>query len=201
MTAAGPGPDAASVAPPAEAGAAPAPAAGAAAAPPRRGQPGSRLSLPEPWRRRWLALAARERLALAVAAALLGLALGWLLLVQPALRTLARSAAEAPRLELQWQAMQRLAEEARELRAAPPPDRNLAAAALQAASERLGAAGTLSLQGERAVLTLQGATPGALRQWLAEARTGARARVVEASLVQAGQGYSGTVVVVLGAGS
>ena len=54
------------------------------------------------------------------------------------------------------------------------------------------------MQGERAVLTLQGASTSQLRDWLAEARSGARARPVEARLTRAAQGYSGTVVVALG---
>jgi general secretion pathway protein M len=152
----------------------------------------------EPLRLRWQALGTRERQALAAAAAVVALALAWLVLVQPARGALARAQAEGPRLEAQWQTMQRLAQEARELRAAPVVDTSQAAAALQAATVRLGAGATLSLQGERAVLTLQGAGPTALREWLSEARTGARVRVVEASLIQAGEGYSGTIVVALG---
>ena len=53
----------------------------------------------------------------------------------------------------------------------------------------------LALQGDRAVLTLNGVGTGALRDWLAEARTGARARPLEANLARAAQGYSGTLVV------
>jgi general secretion pathway protein M len=54
------------------------------------------------------------------------------------------------------------------------------------------------LQGERAVLTLQDVSTSQLRDWLAEARSGARARPVEARLTRAAQGYSGTLVVTLG---
>jgi len=71
-------------------------------------------------------------------------------------------------------------------------------AALQAATGRLGDKGRLALQGERAVLTVQGASTSQLRDWLAEARSGARARPVEARLAQAAQGYTGTLVVALG---
>ena len=55
----------------------------------------------------------------------------------------------------------------------------------------------LSLQGERAVLTLNGASTSQLRAWLAEVRSGARARPVEANLTRGAEGYSGTVVVAL----
>jgi len=57
------------------------------------------------------------------------------------------------------------------------------------------------VQGDRAVLTLSGVGTGALRDWLAEARSGARARPLEANLTRAAQGYSGTLVVVLGGGT
>ena len=46
--------------------------------------------------------------------------------------------------------------------------------------------------------TLQGVSTSQLRDWLAEARSGARARPVEARLARAAEGYSGTIVVALG---
>jgi general secretion pathway protein M len=76
-----------------------------------------------------------------------------------------------------------------------------AAAALQSATARLGPQGRLLLQGERAILTLNGVGTSALRDWLAEARTGARARPLEANLSRAGTGISGTVVLAIGGGS
>ena len=80
----------------------------------------------------------------------------------------------------------------------PPVTNEQAAAALRAATERLGEQGKLVLQAERAILTLNNAGTGALRDWLAEARSGARARPLEATLTRGGQGYSGTLVVVFG---
>ena len=117
---------------------------------------------------------------------------------QPAWRTLARAPAEIDTLDAQLQSMQRLAAEAQELRAAPPVTPDQATAALKAATARLGDKARLALQGERAVLTLNGVGTGALRDWLAEARAGARARPLEANLTRASQGYSGTLVVGLG---
>jgi general secretion pathway protein M len=96
--------------------------------------------------------------------------------------------------------MQGLADEARQLRTTPPVNPELAAAALKAATERLGEKARLSLQGDRAILTLTGVGTGELRDWLAEARSGARARPLEAKLARAAQGYSGTLVVVIGGG-
>jgi general secretion pathway protein M len=94
--------------------------------------------------------------------------------------------------------MQRLAAESAELRATPPVNPEQAQAALKAATERLGDKAKISLQGDRAVLTLNGAGTEALRGWLAEARSGARARPLEANLMRSGSGYSGTLVVAVG---
>ncbi len=146
----------------------------------------------------WRALAARERRLLLLAGAVLALFVVWALALQPALATLRRAPAEMDRLDGQLQAMQRLAEEAGQLRATPPVNPDQAQAALTAATERLGAKGRLSLQGDRAVLTLNGVGTEALRGWLAEARSGARARPLEANLMRSGDGYSGTLVVAVG---
>lgn len=151
-------------------------------------------------RARWQGLALRERRWVAIAAAVLGLYLVWALAVQPAWRTIDRAAAESERLEVQWQEMLRLADEARELRATPAVDPEDARDALEAATARLGAAGRLALQGDRAVLTLNGVGSGALRDWLTEVRSGARARPLEAKLARGSGGYSGTLVVAIGGG-
>lgn len=149
----------------------------------------------------WQTLAARERRLFLVAAVVLGSYLTWAVAVQPAWRSISRAAAERDALDRQWQTMQRLAEEAQQLRAAPRVSQPQAVAALEAATLRLGSAGRLSLQGDRAVLTLSGVGTSALRDWLAEARTGARALPLEANLSRAAQGYSGTLVVAIGGGS
>jgi general secretion pathway protein M len=147
---------------------------------------------------RWRGLAAREQMLLALAAAAITLLLLWLLAVQPAWRTLSRAPAEIDRLDAQLQTMQALATEAQELRTAPPVTPDQATEALKAATTRLGDKARLMMQGERAVLTLNGIGSGALRDWLAEARAGARARPLEANLTRSTQGYSGTLVVGLG---
>jgi general secretion pathway protein M len=114
---------------------------------------------------------------------------------------LSQAPAEMNRYEAELQSMQKLADEARDLRSATPVANEQAQTALRAATTRLGDKARLSVQGDRAVLTLNGIGPAALRDWLAEARTGARARPVEASLTRAAQGLTGTVVVALGGGS
>ncbi len=151
-----------------------------------------------PLRGWWRGLSARDRFLLRVALTVLVLGAVWLVGVQPALKTLRSAPAALDAAEAQLQAMQRLAAEAGELRAAPPVNPEQASAALQAATTRLGDKGRLTLQGDRAVLTLNGVGPSALRDWLAEARSGARARPVEANLLRGAQGFSGTLVLALG---
>jgi general secretion pathway protein M len=109
--------------------------------------------------------------------------------------------AELDRLEAQFQQMQRVAAESTALRGAPRVSPAQAALALRAATDRLGEHGRLALQGDRATLTLTDVSPDALRAWLVEARSGARAQPVEAQLQRGPQGYSGTLGVTLGGGS
>lgn len=146
----------------------------------------------------WRSLAARERRLLAVGGAVLLLGLLWAVVVQPAWRTLQRAPTEMEALDAQLLAMRALAIEAEQLRAAPPVSSEQAAAVLKSAVERLGTKAKLSLQGDRAVLTLTAIEPGALTSWLAEVRSGARARPLEANLTRAGAGYTGTLVLGLG---
>ncbi len=166
---------------------------------------GERLAMPAAlagaraqWRERWRAFAPRERRALGVAAVLLGVLVVWWVAVQPAWRTLRSAPAQRDALDLQLQQMQRLAAETRELRATPPVAPAQAAAALRSATGALGDRARLTLQGERAVVALTGVTGERLAAWLAEARSAARARPVEAQLTRGPQGYSGNVVLTLG---
>jgi general secretion pathway protein M len=123
------------------------------------------------------------------------------LAVQPAWRTLRAAPAQLDALDAQLQGMQRLAGEAKELRGMPPVNVAQAMTALKAASDRLGDKAKLSVQGERAVLTLTAVGTEQLRGWLAEARSGARARPVEATLTRGPVGYSGSIVVAIGSAS
>jgi general secretion pathway protein M len=150
-----------------------------------------------PLRNWWRGLAVRERRLLLLGSALLFLLLLWLLAVRPAWRTVTDAPQQIDVLDAQLQTMQRAATEATELRAAPPVNAVQATAALKTATERLGDKGKLLLQGDRAVLTLKEVGTGALNDWLAEARSGARARPLEVTLSRVAQGYSGTLVVAL----
>ncbi|MCV2368547.1 type II secretion system protein M [Roseateles oligotrophus] len=146
---------------------------------------------------RWQAMADREQLALQFVAWILALLMVWLLGIQPGLRTLRQAPAQLEALELQLQEMQALAAETRELRATPPVPIALAAQALQAASEHLGAGAKLSVNGDRAVLSVNGVAAEPLQAWLGEVRSAARARPLEAKLQRSANGYSGTIVLML----
>ena len=150
---------------------------------------------------RWNKFAPRERRLLAVAGAALAFGIAWAIAVQPALRTLRETPRQLEALDLQLQQMQRLAGEAATLRDTPQVSPSQAEAALRGATERLGASGRLNLQGDRATVTFNGVSGDALAAWLGEARSAARARVLEAQLSRASGeagGYSGTVVLALG---
>jgi general secretion pathway protein M len=121
----------------------------------------------------------------------------WLIAVQPALRTLREAPAELDRLDMQWQQMQLAAFESAALRSASPVPPAQANEALRAATERLGGKGKIALQGDRAVLTFSGVPFEALRNWLGEARSAARARPVEAQLLKGASGYSGSISITL----
>lgn len=149
----------------------------------------------------WRSRAPRERLALGAAAAVLGFFLVWLLFVQPAWRTLRETPAQLDALDAQLQQMQRLAAESQSLRGVAAVTQVQAAAALKSATDRLGDKGRLSMQGDRASLTLNGVSPEALRGWLLEARSAARVRPVEAQLARGPQGFTGTLVVSLSSGA
>jgi general secretion pathway protein M len=147
---------------------------------------------------RWRALSERERSAALIAGAAVLLLVVWWIALQPALRTLREAPAQIDRLDAQLQVMQRQAREATELRNTPPLTAQQSVAALQAATARLGARGRLVVAGDRATLTLNGATGSQLRDWLSEARSGARARPLQLQLTRSPQGFSGSVVVAVG---
>lgn len=151
-----------------------------------------------PLRERWSRLAPRERRLVGAAAVLVGAYAVFAIGVQPAWRTLSEAPAQLDALDNDLQTMQRLAGEVRELRGTPPIGTAQSALALKAATDRVGERARLTLQGDRAVLTLDGVSTAALRSWLLEVRTGARARAVAAQLVRGPQGYTGTLTVALG---
>lgn len=151
-------------------------------------------------RERWQRLGLRERRLVGVALLVLGAFLLWSVGLQPALRTLREAPQQLDALDAQTQAMQLLAAEAQELRNAAPLSAEQSAEALRAASEQLGNKARLTLQGDRAVLTLNGVSSAQLTEWLTEAREGARARPAEAQLSRGAQGFNGSIVLNIGRG-
>ena len=146
----------------------------------------------------WQGRAPRERQALAAVFACVLLALVWLVLVQPAWRTLRETPERLDQLDRQLQQIQATAADVRTLRAVPPVSAMQANAALKAATDRLGERARMSVQGDRATVSFTAITPDALRAWLNEVRSAARARPVEASFSRAAEGYSGTLILTLG---
>lgn len=146
------------------------------------------------WEQRTL----RERQSIAAAVAVVVLFAVWLVLVAPALRTLREAPVELDRLDQQLQQLQIAAAEAQALRGVAPVSTEQAVAALRSATERLGPGARVSIQGDRATVTLANVDTEALRAWLGEVRSGARARPIEAQLVKSGNGYGGTVTLAVG---
>lgn len=134
---------------------------------------------------RWNALNARDKLGLYLIAAVLGLALLWGVLLAPAVRTLRSADAEHRRLDAQLQQMRRLQAQAQALQAQPRIRRDEAVRALeQSVKQWLGANAQLSVNGERATLTVKGVSPESLVQWFAQARINAHAALKEARLMR-----------------
>jgi general secretion pathway protein M len=146
----------------------------------------------------WHGRAPRERAALTILAVAIGIVLVWVVAVQPAWRTLRAAPAELDALDRQLQNLESTAAEVKSLRAIAPVSSPQALAALKAATERLGEHARLSLQGDRASVIFTTVDAEALRAWLTEIRSAARARPIEASLSRTPTGYSGTVVVTVG---
>jgi general secretion pathway protein M len=149
----------------------------------------------------WQTRAPRERQLIVVMAVSVTVLLVWLALIQPALRTLREAPLDLDRLDQQMQQMQLAASEMQSLRAASPVPTEQATTALRAATAQLGERAKLAVQGDRATLTFTGIQGDALRGWLGEARSAARARPMEAQLVKAATGYTGSITVSLGGAS
>lgn len=145
-------------------------------------------------------LSPREQRAVVIAAWVVGLGLLWWLAVAPALATLRQAPERHSQLDAQLDQMRRMAATAESLRSqntAQPLGRDAALRALeQATTNALAGTGQLSVQGERATVTLRGTPPEALAQWLSQVRINARLVPVQAELTQTSSpvGWSGQLV-------
>jgi len=152
-------------------------------------------ALRDAWQAKWSAMDPRERRLASIAAWVLLVVVVVLVGIRPAWRTLTTTPAQLKEVDAQLDQMRRLADEVQLLRQRPPVPPAQAEAALRSASDRLGAGAKLSVQGDRATLTLRDVPGDSLASWLDEVRTAARARPLEANLQQAQAGhYSGSIV-------
>ncbi len=147
---------------------------------------------------RYAKLEQRERQMVVIIGGALAFLVVWLIFVRPAWKTLDDAPALRAQADAQLLQMQAIANEAKQLRALPPVPQTVAEQVLKAATDDLGGKGKLSVQNDRAILSVTGANGEDLRKWLIQARGGARARPVEATLTRAGDGYNGTLVVAIG---
>jgi general secretion pathway protein M len=146
----------------------------------------------------WASLSGRERRAMVLAGSLVLVALIWLLMLGPALKVL-RSAPQQHRVvDEQLSRQQAWHQEAQELKSRPRMAQADAQMALQASVKaQLGAAGQLTVSGDRATLTVKSVNPAVLAQWLNAARTGAHSKPLDAQLTQQNGSWSGTLVMQL----
>ncbi len=157
---------------------------------------------------RWNAFNDRERVIVATGALLLAVLVVWLIAVRPALRSLAAAPAQRAAVDLQTLRMHAITGEAADLRKVAPVPQGQAEQVLKSATDQLGAKAKLGIQGDHATLTITGASGEDLRQWLVQARGGARVRPLELTLARAPAAadgkesgvttYNGTLVVSFG---
>ena len=139
-----------------------------------------RVALHQAWARRQ----PREKSILRLGAAVLLLATLWGLALAPALRTWQEAPAQQARLDQQTQQMRQLQTQAQSVRKPNPISRSEAIQWLETHLDDLGPGAKISLQGERAVLSVAAAPAEALAYWISSAREHALAVPVQAQLQQ-----------------
>jgi general secretion pathway protein M len=150
-------------------------------------------------RARWQALAPREQMLVAAAAALVGLALVWWIALAPALATLRGAEAQHRTLDAQVQQVRRLQAQAQAMQSQPRMNREEALRLLEVAiRQQFAIAARYSIAGDRVTVTLTGVSSEALAQWLTQARVNARSLPAEARLARNATGtWDGTITMVL----
>ena len=147
----------------------------------------------QPFSAQWTRVAPREKILIRLAAGLLLATLLWLLILAPALATLRSADAQARALDTQLQRMQVLQAQADALQKQPPLGFDDAMRALTSATKQsLGDTAQFNATGDRASVTLKGASADALAEWLTQARVNARSVPIEARLVRAGAAGTAT---------
>ena len=150
-------------------------------------------------RARFDALAAREKLMVAVAVLVVAFGLVWMIAIGPALTTLRTAEEQRRTLDMQVQRMVNLQAQAQTLQSQPKMGREEALRQLeQSVKQRLGTAARVLVSGDRVTITLAGVQADALAQWLAQARTTARSLPGEAHLTRNAAGtWEGNLVLAL----
>lgn len=152
------------------------------------------MKLPASLAARWQTVSGRERQLVVAGLALLLLALLWWVGVAPALATLRSAQTQRQLLDAQLQQMQSLQMRAKVLQAQPRIAFDEARRLLEASVKPLGATAQLMLAGERATVTLKGASADAVAQWLMQVRLNVRAVPSDARLVRSASGaWDGTL--------
>ncbi|PUE06248.1 hypothetical protein B9Z51_15625 [Limnohabitans sp. T6-5] len=132
----------------------------------------------------WAQRSARERQLLSLAAVILALAAVWRIALAPALQTWNEAPARQAALDRQSAQMRQLQAQAQSLKKPSAITRADAVQWLERNLAALGADAKLSLQGERATVSLQAAPADGLTRWLQQAREHAQALPVQAQLRQ-----------------
>jgi general secretion pathway protein M len=156
------------------------------------------MKFSDKWFDKWQTLAARERRLILGATAFVGAVLVWFLLLAPALKILSTADSQIRVLDKQLQQMQIMQQQAQAIQQRPPLAYDEAVRALTAATtQTLGSAAQISVQGEKAAITLQAVPADALARWLEQMRLNARSTPIEAHLTRvstaAGAAWSGTL--------
>lgn len=123
----------------------------------------------------------RERALLIGMTVLLCTALLWWIAIAPALQTYRASNNAHAKLDEALAQMQTMAEEAKQLKAAPRLSNAAVQAWLDGSLKKLGKA-SRSNQGDRTLVQLTSTSPEALADWLAQARTAAQIVPVQVNL-------------------
>lgn len=147
---------------------------------------------------KWQNLAARERRLILGATAFVGAVLVWFLLLAPALKILNTADSQMRVLDSQLQQMRTMQQQVQAIQQRPPLAYDEAVRAIQSATtQKLGNTAQISVQNEKAAITLQAVPADALAQWLEQVRLNARSTPIEAHLTRvstaAGAAWSGTL--------
>lgn len=139
-------------------------------------------SLRNAWQPRWQALSAREQRGVLAVCILLGLVLGWQLLIAPAQNKLHQADAQRHVIAQQLAHMQTLQAQAQALQQRTPMSRERALKTLQGLTTHPNM--QLNPQGERATVTLKAVPAQVLSEWLGQARAQAQSLPTEAHLTR-----------------